>query len=531
MNRKEVLFPIENAYRSYRCIDGIWHYAFTTQEGESLQHGFPKDKTIAVPGNYVDMLYHEDDSEFVGTIWYEKEEYIDKSWLGKEIFLRFDAMAHIFSLYINGINIVNQQDGYLPVVIDVAKYLRYGEMNTIVVKVNNEVSALTVPQGSTVRDKEGRTMNILDVRAPRLGGILGSVYLYTVPSYRITDYYMETKSITPSEAKVQYAVTVHGNCVATVTIRDKEGKVVATGVGGEGELTITNPQVWSRDNTYTYTAEIEVSRLGKQCDAYTTDFIIRTWDIEEGMVSINSVPTMIAACYYPNEQEKLHSAVFAKRFFLAAKAKGYNTIAFHAQMPTEAIIDMAAKEGLLLIGEIPTLAVDEMEKNHYRGLDKLTPMPLFHMGRMTKDCKYGSMLGWSLPIPTSLEAAPEDKRQRYISTLIEQLNTYDKVVRVVAFSTSVDHPYVPEELAKDLAFCWIEEEPSALMYMGARERLYRFEKAVAAVVKVAPQCRIFLSWKEVNNDKVDTAQMQERMIAFAKAQPSVVGYAVEGYKI
>ena len=86
--------------------------------------------------------------------------------------------------------------------------------------------------------------------------------MYTVPTTRLVDVFIQTTELTPERAVIHYVAQVQGNCLVTVTLRDRDGRVVATGVGGNAKLTVENPHVWSISSGYLYTMELERAASG-----------------------------------------------------------------------------------------------------------------------------------------------------------------------------------------------------------------------------------------------------------------------------
>lgn len=309
MTQEKQLYPIQNEYRTCISLDGLWYIAFTKDE-ESYKSGVPKEKTIIIPNNDLNL---QQPSEY-DNVWYEKNIYISKQYLGEEIYLRFDNIIDKYDVFLNGQRIASLVNGMQ--IIEITKYLQYGAKNRITIKTYCK--------------------NILN------SGIIESIFIYAIPTVHIKDINVKVVEITKELAKIEYNAELMGNCLLTATIRNEDGLVVATGIGGQGSIILQNPLQWTDDNPYIYQLEFELSRLGKQCDLYTMSLPICLIHSKENNLYINNnkVKSIII-------DKDIISLNQLKKDFIILKSFGYNHIILKQKINPE-VNEMALRDGIIL---------------------------------------------------------------------------------------------------------------------------------------------------------------------------------------
>lgn len=355
MSTMELLQPVDNAFRDYLDLSGQWFFAFDQAKDKSYESGVARDISVPVPAALQDIFVLPEERAFCGNMWYERQVYIPKRWLGTDVFLRFDGIGNRAVVYVNGMEAGRHEGIYTSSTIAITRQLRYGEDNRIVVKVNNELSPYALPAGQVVSSPKGQRVNQphFDFAVP--SGMYGKVGIYTAPSTRLTDVMIQTVSITKEQAVLQYMAHVQGNCLVTATLRTRDGRLIATGVGGNAKLVIDNPHIWTIGDGYLYNLELEVSRLGKQHDAYTMKVGIRTVDVESGKFRLNGNITRIKAVHWSDSHKDSISPSPAqiKKRMLQILAMGGNAIYNGGRALSPDVLNMADECGLMVVGEIP----------------------------------------------------------------------------------------------------------------------------------------------------------------------------------
>mgnify|MGYP001291771474 CR=1 FL=1 len=107
---------------------------------------------------------------------YRRTFTLPESWSGERIFLTFEGVDAAFYLWVNGTQVGYAEDSFTADTFDVTDYIRYGEENTLAVKVYRWCD------GSWLEDQD-----YFD-----LSGIFRDVYLYATPQTFVRDYSLVT---------------------------------------------------------------------------------------------------------------------------------------------------------------------------------------------------------------------------------------------------------------------------------------------------------------------------------------------------
>jgi len=102
---------------------------------------------------------------------YRRTFTLPESWSGERIFLTFEGVDAAFYLWVNGTQVGYAEDSFTADTFDVTDYVRYGEENTLAVKVYRWCD------GSWLEDQD-----YFD-----LSGIFRDVYLYATPQTFVRD--------------------------------------------------------------------------------------------------------------------------------------------------------------------------------------------------------------------------------------------------------------------------------------------------------------------------------------------------------
>ncbi len=110
------------------------------------------DKEVVDIPHTVRMLpYHYfNEEEYQFKSLYRKEVFIDERFNDKAIFLKFEGVANMAIVYINGIESFYSESPFLPFCKEISKELNFGELNTIEVVVDSREIEWIPPFGGVV---------------------------------------------------------------------------------------------------------------------------------------------------------------------------------------------------------------------------------------------------------------------------------------------------------------------------------------------------------------------------------------------
>ena len=111
-----------------------------------------------------------------GVGWYRKHFTPEENWKGKQLFLHFEAIMGKSKVWVNGELLTEHFGGFLPVIVDVTSYLKYGEDNVIAVWADNSDDPSYPP---------GKQQDMLDFAY--FGGIYRDCWMIAHNTVYITD--------------------------------------------------------------------------------------------------------------------------------------------------------------------------------------------------------------------------------------------------------------------------------------------------------------------------------------------------------
>ena len=354
------LAPQQNEYRNVMMLDGIWQFcADPDKQGESAgwQNGLPKSTDIAVPGSWNDQV--EGMHNYLGLAWYETDVFVPAAWRNERIFLRFNSANYMAQVWVNGIAVGQHEGGHLPFAFEVNPYLKIGQKNHIAVTVENELSQTRVPNGNV--PGQMRSFPATNYDFFPYSGLQRSVMLYTIPRTSLQDVTITT-GFEGTEGTIKVAVEKQGNASrGTVIVTDREGRQLKAGLTFTGnqanvEIKIPDVHLWSCDDPYLYDIDI---LLGKT-DAYHTHTGVRTIAKNDQSLLLNGKPIRLRGFGMHEDFPVFGRGVahpVTVRDFQLLKWIGANSFRTSHYPYDEAVYDIADREGILIIDEIPAVGL------------------------------------------------------------------------------------------------------------------------------------------------------------------------------
>ena len=140
---------------------------------------------VRVPHTVKELPYHYfDESEYQMLSGYVRTLFAEPEWEGEAVLLTFEGAAHEASLYINGQPAGVHKCGYTAFTIDIAGFLRYGQDNRIVVRLDSRESLDVPPFGF-----------VIDYMT--YGGLYRDVYLEVKEPVYLQDVFIRTEQSRP----------------------------------------------------------------------------------------------------------------------------------------------------------------------------------------------------------------------------------------------------------------------------------------------------------------------------------------------
>lgn len=365
-----MLFPKDTYTREVKDISGVWRFKVDRlNEGREKEwYAAPLQDTIAmpVPASYNDITQDASIRDHIGDVWYEETFFIPRSWSGERIMLRIGSACHHAAVWVNGSPAVEHKGGFLPFEADISDLVAVGRENRVTIAVNNILTWQTLPPGriKTFADEkhpEGYRIQEYFHDFFNYAGLHRPVKLYRTPTVYIQDVTVAT-DVQGSTGKVMYTVAAsRADAPVRVRLVDEDGREVAAGAGAQGELQVENARLWKPLQAYLYTLHVELldaDGSGGLQDHYPVSVGIRTVKVEGAQFLINGEPF-----YFKGFGKHEDSDIKGKGLDHAINVKDFNLLKWlHANSfrtshypYAEEILDMADREGIVVIGEVPAV--------------------------------------------------------------------------------------------------------------------------------------------------------------------------------
>ena len=296
-----------------------------------------------------------------GTGWYRKSFTIDRDLAGKRIAINFDGVYMNATVWFNGVKLGTHPYGYSPFSFDLTGNAKFGEENTIVVKVENRLPSSRWYSGSGIyRDV---TLTVTDgVHVGNNGVAIKTPSLATQNGGNVT-MNLTTKVANDTEvaANITLKQTVFpkgGKTDAAIGTVTTASKSIAAGASADVTSTITaaSPKLWSIKNPNLYTVRTEVLNGDTVLDTYDTEYGFRWtgFDATSGF-SLNGEKVKLKGVSMHHDQGSLGAVANRRaieRQVEILQKMGVNSIRTTHNPAAKALIDVCNEKGVLVVEEV-----------------------------------------------------------------------------------------------------------------------------------------------------------------------------------
>lgn len=221
--------------------------------------------------------------------WYRKHFTPSAEWSGKKLFLEFEGVMQVTTVYVNGTNMgTHRISGYTPFHFDITTAVVSGQDNVIAVLVDNTISQDSPPDpgmkdyiqfGGLYRDVYLNVLNPVHVTFPWESTTAGVTI--STPSPSAGSATVRVRTSVKNESPADKSITVQS------TVLDSSGAVVkqmelaqtiaagATSVFSHTSTAIASPKLWSTTAPYLYKVFTRVIDGGQIVDSCVNRFGIR----------------------------------------------------------------------------------------------------------------------------------------------------------------------------------------------------------------------------------------------------------------
>jgi beta-galactosidase len=383
-----------------------------------------------------------------GIGWYRKRFQINQP--NKRVSVRFDGVYMNADFWLNGQLLGNHPYGYTSFEFDLTPYLKRGD-NVLAVRVRNEGRNSRWYSGSGIYRHVWLT-----TRAP--------IHVPTGGLFVTTPEVSKGKALINVSSEVRNTSAVETNVTVRARVMNTAGKVIKT-VEGKAHLSphetrsltqnveVLSPRMWSPASPHRYIAQIEVLSSGKVLDAVTTQFGIRTIEVDatRGFRLNGQMLKLKGGCIH-HDNGPLGSAAIDRaeeRKVELMKANGFNAIRTSHNPPSPALLDACDRLGMLVIDEAFDQWNESKENNqqdYHLYFDNWYERDIASMVR--RDRNHPCVIMWSIgnEIPEQYRAEATQKRLR------EAVLTHDSTRAI----TQAIHRGGDWERSSDAAFKYLD---------------------------------------------------------------------------
>ncbi len=337
----------------WQNLNGTWTYTFDFgRSGDERKYpestGF--DGSITVPFCPESKLSGVEYTDFINTIWYQRQIAVPAAWAGKNIMLNFGAVDYEATIYINGKKITTHYGTGSSFAVDITSYVEAGGTANLVVKVNDDLRDMKQPGG-----KQSRRYYSHDCDYTRTTGIWQTVWLEPVDKHGLR-YVYATPDIDEEILVVRPEFYTESNDnTLTVEVYDGKKVVASNTVKATNQavvvLPMKNAKLWTPEEPNLYDVKYTVKDgSGKVIDEVSSYAGMRKVHCANGYFYLNNKPyyqrLVLDQGFYPTgiwtapsdndlkndiqlskdcgfNGARLHQKVFEERFFYWADKLGY----------------------------------------------------------------------------------------------------------------------------------------------------------------------------------------------------------------
>ena len=348
----------DKSVRQTVTLSDNWKFQLDVRDIGEKEKWYEKDNStwgnVVVPLAW--NLYEEALFTYEGIGWYSTSLTPDQSITGKKTEIVFGRVMYHTKVWLNGEFIGENIGGYLPFSFDVTKFLKPGQENKLVMRVDNRPRINWLPAAE-------------QIEWIQYGGILQPVKLVTTPQIYIDNLTVRTvpenngalvnciitvANETAMEDEMDLEVEISRNnhgLTKSVKIRCKPDDTTNVNVA----FIVENAELWSPETPALYTANVSLSKNGSKSDDLSDRFGIRQISVEGTSILINGKPVTIKGTHRYDAYDRLGpnppDSILRKELALM-KSVGINTIRVHYPASTE-LLNLYDEYGFMMLEEIP----------------------------------------------------------------------------------------------------------------------------------------------------------------------------------
>ena len=314
------------------------------------------------------------EQQWQGNAFYRKTFRVPTADKGRHIALRFEAAMQVADVYLNGQYVFRHLGGYLPFYINISDAVKFGEVNTLLVKLSNADNPV-VPPGKPLADLDFNYYS----------GLYRNVYLITKDRLYITDavaadrvagggVLLHYDTVSQQQATLTVQTEVKNDypeakrAQLRTILKDRQGNTVAEALAAPAtvlagavstvkqQLQLTSPQLWSPDSPYLYALTVELVQDGSVIDRQELRTGVRSYRFAADGFYLNGEKLFLRGTNRHQEYPYVGYALSDNAQYRDAykiKEAGFNFVRSSHYPQSPAFLDAADALGILVMDAIP----------------------------------------------------------------------------------------------------------------------------------------------------------------------------------
>jgi len=361
-----MLRPQDNATRETKNLDGLWSFVLDPAGVGRADRWFagplPVAGEMAVPSSYNDIGADPRVRNHVGPVWYQRSVWVPAGWRDRRIVLHLESATHRAKVWVDDVEVVSHEGGYLPFEVDVTDHVRPGAEVRLSVEVDNTLSFQSIPPGVVEDTPHGKRQRYWHDFF-NYAGLHRSVWLYATDPVHLDDVTVRT-DLDGLTGLVHYDVEVAGESDGSevaVVLSDADGNEVAAGAGAVGTLTVPDVKRWQPGEGYLYELELQLRRDGELIDRYSQTVGVRTVAVDGTRFLINGEPFHFTG--FGKHEDigvlgKGHNDAYMLHDFGLLEWIGANSLRTSHYPYSESVLDYADRHGFVIIDETAAVGLN-----------------------------------------------------------------------------------------------------------------------------------------------------------------------------
>jgi len=356
-------------------INSDWKYkilesATSEEDFNSLCFDDSSWETVSLPHTaHIEPLIVN--NQWQGICWYRKTFSVPDVADGKKVILELEAAMNHSKIWVNGELVTTHQGGYLPVVVDVTKYVKKGKGNVLAVRLNNTDNPITGPKplakldfnmyGGLYRNAWLIIKDNIYISHPVLANkVAGGGVFVTFPKVSEAESVIHIKTNVINEDKEAKTIKVVNSIFYKDVLIEKSESSSSTIQTGKdldvvADISIENAQLWSPKNPNLYRLETVVLIDNNVIDKEVNKIGIREFTFKNNDLYINGEKTFLRGVNRHQEYPFVGYALSDNAQYRDAKKikdGGFDYIRLSHYPQSPAFLDACDELGLVVIDAI-----------------------------------------------------------------------------------------------------------------------------------------------------------------------------------